>query len=230
MQSSDSDSDISTTEEPVHYYMTELKVPTKKFTKTSRKRLCTPNEWHRVKSKLARNMGKEYTNSQGRIMPAKKACINGNLCPDSCRKKCSGKFDSEERLKIFKAFYSSDENNKNIYLFHSIKPQQPKFQRLLALTHRTLSFEYYVTVGGRRINICKKAFLALHRITNSKIDHILQQIKAGHSSALPSDAKSIFSNKTGINNIIQQGQIVHIQMYTKGKYCSAVSEVENFQL
>ena len=51
--------------------MTELKVPTKKFAKTSRKRLSTQNEWHRVKSKLARNMGNEYTNSQGRIMPAK---------------------------------------------------------------------------------------------------------------------------------------------------------------
>jgi len=57
--------------------------------------------------------------------------------------------------------------------------------RVNAARHRQQSFGYYVTLECHRVRICKKAFAALHQITNSKIDHVLKQLAAGLSAPRP---------------------------------------------
>jgi len=44
------------------------------------------------------------------------------------------------------------------------------------------------------VYVCKRAFVQLHQITNSKVDHILQQITAGKSAPSP-DHRGKHSNR-----------------------------------
>ncbi|XP_050507502.1 uncharacterized protein LOC126885115 isoform X2 [Diabrotica virgifera virgifera] len=81
--------------------------------KTSKLRVRNPDTWKRRKALLAREQGKAYTSSTGKIVPAKIASLE-NLCTEKCRLKCSSKFKDEERKSILNNFYALDAiNGKN---------------------------------------------------------------------------------------------------------------------
>lgn len=130
-------------------------------------------------------MGLSYKSAckSGKIIPAKSMCTDEILCHDKCKRKCGSKINLEERKKIFDSFYKLDGEGQNCYLFKSIEPFKPISIRADAKNHHILSFrsKYYV------IAICKKAFGRLHAVTYSKIDYLLNQMKAGASAPKPSE-------------------------------------------
>jgi len=78
-----------------------------------------------------------------------------------------------------------DENSRNSYLFQAITSYSPKVLCLGSARHRKMSLYYSVVVGARRIYVCKKAFVQLHQITNSKVDHTRKQITVGKTAPSP---------------------------------------------
>ena len=104
----------------------------------------------------------------------------------NCKHKCSTKLSLSHRESIFNSFYKLDGNSQNNYLFKSMSPFTPQIQRVGAKSHRAMSFRYHVSVDGKVVHVCKKAFTALHQITESKIYHLAQQIQSGASAPHPS--------------------------------------------
>ena len=151
-----------------------------------RKRLRNESKWHRIQSRKSREKGLSYVSYTGRVIPAKEMCSDDVLCREKCKRQCSRKLTMQQRQEIFSAFYNLDNESKNCYLFKSITPVKPKFQRTDATLHRTMSFHYHVVVNGQTVHICKRAFAKLHQISDSKIFHLTQQLKDGASAPRPS--------------------------------------------
>jgi len=127
--------------------------------------------------------------------------------------KCGDKISDDQRQTLLSTFYSLDEDSKNNYIFHNITAYDPVMMRSNARKHRQKSYAYYVTIDARRIRICKCAFAVLHQISNSKIDHILQQVAAGQSAPKPA-CRGKHSNrpKKMSNEKIEQVK-EHIQLF-----------------
>ena len=152
----------------------------------SRKRLRNESGWKRNIKKQARVDGRAYVNSQGRLIGEKTAKVDQILCGKSeCRLKCSSRVDNNARLKIFSEYYSLSSEAQNAHLFASLQCSAPKTVVVSSERHRGVSVRYGVVVGGSRISVCKKAFMSLHVITQSKVDHLVQQARAQQATARP---------------------------------------------
>jgi len=97
------------------------------------------------------------------------------LCRCKCRLKCSEKIPVVQRETV----------PTHNYIFSCIVAEQPFTMRTDAKRHRQMSFVHYVTVQSVKTRVCKKAFAALHQITNNKIDLIIKQIMEGESAPYP---------------------------------------------
>lgn len=152
--------------------------------KVSRKRQRNPSEWKKNKAALCRQRGEAYRNYKGQLKPAKTS-VTGNLCPENCRRQCSQSFTIEDRKIIMSSFYKLDINAKNSLLYNSLKITPTKRQRTGALQHKTASFQYNITYGGKQTAVCKRAFVSIYNISMKKVDLIQQSIKKGLAAPLP---------------------------------------------
>jgi len=151
--------------------------------KVSRKRFRNVPLWSRMKRKLARQHGQAYTTAGGKVVAAKNPAENHNLC--GCKMKCSEKFTGDQCKQIFDAFYELSEDGKNSYIFKCIKPCAPKVRMCSARKHRSVSFQYEITLGSELKRVCKKAYVRLHQITKAKVAHIAGQVSSGLSAPRP---------------------------------------------
>jgi len=138
--------------------------------------------WVRKAAMLARQQGQAYVNCAGVAIPAKYPVSDDILCRSKCRLKYSEKIPVTQRETVLTSLYQLDDNSKNNCIFSGIVAVQPYTMRTEAKRLRQMSFAYYVTVQSVKTRVCKKAFAALHQITNNKIDHIIKQIMEGKSA------------------------------------------------
>lgn len=109
------------------------------------------------------------------------------LCSLKCRLKCNDRINRENREQIFSSYYELETTEaQNVYLFSSLTTTTPKCLLVNAKQHREVSVSYTVNVAGQKVQVCKKAFLRLHAISQSKVDFIVNQCKAGLVTARPS--------------------------------------------
>ncbi|KAL9964168.1 hypothetical protein ACROYT_G027760 [Oculina patagonica] len=122
-----------------------------------KKRKADPSRWKRNVRKAARNSGQEYTDCQGRPVPARKT---GPDC--GCDKlECFKKVDLETRNKILADFNAMGEfNAQNSYL-HGLISAKRESKR---------SYVYFVQdILSNRIQVCRKAFCSIHGITIGRV-------------------------------------------------------------
>ncbi|XP_074025535.1 uncharacterized protein [Leptinotarsa decemlineata] len=174
---------INSEEPQIHTVKRKKKIFSPKL-KVTKKRKRNPNEWKKIKRILNRERGESYINSKGDLKPAKSVFV-GNLCPDKCRLKCSEVFTLEEREQIFSSFYKLDINAKNSLLFSSMQRSIPQRKRTGAVNHKTATFKYTVTVGGKQTTVCKRAFVKLYNIGTKKVELIQASIKSGLGAPAP---------------------------------------------
>ena len=136
------------------------------------------------------------------------------LCRCKCHLKCSEKIPVTQRATVLTSFYQLDENSKNSYIFNSIVSIQPYSMRMDAERHRQMSFAYYVTVQSVKTRVCKKAFAALHQITNNKIDHIIKQVMEGRSAPHPCERGKHGNRPQRISSIRIEHVKEHINQFT----------------
>jgi len=104
-----------------------------------------------------------------------------------CSLKCNDRINRENREQIFSSYYELETTEaQNVYLFSSLTTTTPKCSLVNAKQHREVSVSYTVNVAGQKVQVCKKAFLRLHAISQSKVDFIVNQCKAGLVTARPS--------------------------------------------
>ena len=90
---------------------------------------------------------------------------------------------SESRQEIFAAYYSMTSHAQDVYLCGCITSAPPKLVSSASDSHRDVSCVYSVNVSGEKIRVCKKAFQNVHVISESKVNHLVQQLKCGQVTA-----------------------------------------------
>ena len=145
----------------------------------SRKRKCNPLSWRGKAAKAARAGGLAYVSRSGKKVEAKVPIMSNILCREKCRLKCSERFTVNMREDVLQRYHGMDTDSKNNYIFQCITSYEPKVLHCHAKSHRKKSFRYSIMIAAEREYVCKEAFVQLHRITSSKVDHLLKQIIAG---------------------------------------------------
>ena len=149
---------------------------------STRKRRRRMPLWKRNIEKEKRLRGEAYVMKNGRAVEAKEAMINKQLCSEKCRLKCNDSFSEEDRVAVFQKYYSLSLEARNAYLFGNIETSRPQCMMLNTNKHRNITARYKVN----QVRCCKKAFMNLHAITQSKVDHLVGQAKAGEITVRPS--------------------------------------------
>lgn len=142
-------------------------------------RRSNPESWLRNQRKLARNTGRSYIASNGRLVEAKQM---RNSCGKSCRMQCSSKITEEERLKNFNNFYAlADIAKQRRFLFLHMKSFIPKRSKTLKNPQKTRACQrnYFLDLseasdGSDMVQVCKLMFLNSFTISSQMIDTLFK--------------------------------------------------------
>lgn len=168
------------------------------------KRARNPDDWARNKKKLQRNSGKEYVTAtsagEERKVEAKRV---GKDC--ACPLKCFARVSEERRSEILDGFWElGDWSSQNSYICGCIKiagvqRRYGKQDRAAAATPPRRNFTRLYFVNNEDcvpVRICKKAFLALHALSNGRVTRTLQKFQEKGSPQLDQRGKHEPANKT----------------------------------
>ncbi|XP_069684243.1 uncharacterized protein [Periplaneta americana] len=120
-------------------------------------------------NKKARLSGSAYVNYKGEKVPAK---TPGEPC--GCHKNCFNHFSENERVAIFKHFYSfSSKSSQDTFLQSLIEPLGIQRRRPRKNTGerqlRSSNFAYYICKGNEKIRVCKVAQMNLLGVTSQRL-------------------------------------------------------------
>lgn len=126
--------------------------------KKGKKRSLNKDNWSKIKSKKLRNSGEAYTSSS----KSKKEMPKKELkppCKDNCRIKCKTKISENERLELFKTYWSlGDLTRQRDFLATNMLEINPTYQYKKEGSNRKLNHAFYFEINGKRIRVCKEFF------------------------------------------------------------------------
>ena len=112
-------------------------------------------------------MGHSYVNTVGKLIPER--CVKP-ACPERCVFECRLNFNSEERLRLHKYFWSLNNVQKNEYISQFVERISTKRTSIKNRTSRRLyTYVYYFEINGRRLQVCKIFFTNTLDFTDEKI-------------------------------------------------------------
>ncbi|CAG9767658.1 unnamed protein product [Ceutorhynchus assimilis] len=178
--------------------------------KKCRKRLRNENEWNKNKIKRLRNSGKEYISSakSKRVVSAKQV---KESCGEKCQHQCSKKFDREQRLQLFNAYYSLENiDRKRDFLSKHMELITPKYRYVRAASNRRLNFAFYFrTSDGKKLRVCKKFFKNTLDINDRTV--LTVRDKTLPSGVVSADGRGKHKNHKKISDNLKNDVRNHIQ-------------------
>ncbi|XP_063216836.1 uncharacterized protein LOC134527814 [Bacillus rossius redtenbacheri] len=126
-----------------------------------RKRIRCEKKWKKNVRKARRISGKKYVSCKGTVMEAK---ILKPPCKETCRLKCTQRFDENNRIRIHKEFWAEDRSwdSKRQYISSCVtaKPIRRSRPRDFSRENeRTKSNTYSLTIDNKKLVVCKVFFL-----------------------------------------------------------------------
>jgi len=183
----ETDEDDENIDDDCEQSVNDVPIQTDESQKKVRKRQRNDDKWKRNVIKRARLTGQAYISSTGKKISAKSPVLDDNLCGKSkCRLNCGDKIDKECRAAIMAQYYELASESQTAHLFSSLNVSTPKWSVVNAERHREISVKYTVNVSGASVTVCKKAFMNIYGISQSKVDHVVCQLRAGHATVRPS--------------------------------------------
>lgn len=181
---------------------------------------AAPEKWKRNIQKKARTAGTSYVDGKGRVVPERKL---GDDC--NCRSKCFTKVGNPEN--IMKTFYSMESKDiQDTYLQGLIECAAPTrkkkcFSNSLPVDQSSTSedeqskehtteaskkskpknhtFKFFVKEDFQKIQVCKKAFVAMHGISAKRVQRLSFLLTQGKS---PIDMRGKKSSANAISGPI----------------------------
>ncbi|XP_026733787.1 uncharacterized protein LOC113498078 [Trichoplusia ni] len=127
----------------------------------SRKRARNVENWYDVKRKCRTNMGKSYISKRGKLVDEK---LIRPAC--QCRYKCSDKITPDQRLEIFRKFWSlADKQKQWAYVIQfTLKIKKKRCINSDEPNNRKFTYKYFLPVVTSdpvcaKIDVCKTMFL-----------------------------------------------------------------------
>ena len=122
-------------------------------------------------------------------------------------------FDDATRMEIFNSFRKLNATAQDAHLFSCISSEKPKLKMNTANNHRQVSAQYNVLVNGSRVRVCKTAFQHLYGVTRGKLNHIVDQQKAGLPTARPSIRGHHLTRQNKVSEDRREFVRAHIRSY-----------------
>nr|CAI5850995.1 unnamed protein product [Callosobruchus analis] len=143
-----------------------------------KRRKKQPHEWKQNKRKQARLRGEEYVSTSGKTISRK---MVGEI--SSCSDKCTEQILQDEKQAILSKLHemkSKDQQDTYLMGLMEVKPiaRRRKSSRNCV---KTATFSYWISQHGRRKRVCKKAFLRLHAISNSRLQRLNKLLREGRT-------------------------------------------------
>ena len=153
-----------------------------------------------------------------------KTVCDGQLCSETCRKRCSSKIHLVTRQCLFTDFYSKNYDQQQQILFNCIEAFTPHQKRKGAEKHHAMSFRYRVKqtkaneVEGNadlveEVYICKGALLNIFQIGRKRIDLINAQVKKGNITEMADTRRKHASRPNKIGDAIRNNVKTHIKQF-----------------
>lgn len=136
------------------------------------KRSRNPDTWQRVIAKKKRNKGEMYVSS------TTKRIVGARVVGQPCRDGCFDRVTRDGVESIFRAFWDlGDHDAQTHYLQKMMNVIPVKRKRTCAdVSRRSNTIEYTVLMNHQPIKVCKKGFVAMHGISNSRTLYALRKM------------------------------------------------------
>uniref|UniRef100_A0A6P7F869 Uncharacterized protein LOC114325933 n=1 Tax=Diabrotica virgifera virgifera TaxID=50390 RepID=A0A6P7F869_DIAVI len=175
----------------------------------TRKRSKTEDTWQKNVNKVKRNSGEEYSTIKNRKLVPKRTV--GSPC--SCG--CFEKVGLEKISIIFKNFWELSEYNlQNAYLSKRVKSVSVNRCRIKNRPSRKLrSIEYSVLFESNEFKVCRKAFYAIHGVTEKRVRTVLNKVST--SGTVELDRRG---NKNPVNKVsveMKETVMLHVNSLPK---------------
>lgn len=129
-------------------------------------------------NKLQKDQGKEYSTQVKKTkMPAKKLGPLCNLSYCQHLKRDCYKFDEESRQIIFEDYWSQgDIQRQREFVARHVEKTETLRKTAGVNSRRKLTFKYYLTLNGVRVNVCRYLFLNTLSITERVLRTAVQKV------------------------------------------------------
>lgn len=139
--------------------------------KKSRKRKRTEENWRRNVRRRSRQLGEEYVNVKGRIVPGKALDISKN-CKNKCKFQCARLITADQQQEILTEFWQlSDVEKWHYFSRTTTKSTKARHTTEQEVARRFFSFTYNFDIDGRGIRVCKKFYLNTLCISQQRINY-----------------------------------------------------------
>lgn len=137
------------------------------------KRKLNPENWERTRRKIAKNMGKSYVATSGKIVEAKRMKED---CGIKCRMQCNTRINEITRLKNFNEFYNlADLELQRKFILDHIQIFEPKHTKI-SDNGKTRSIQRIFFLDGEKegemVQVCNVMFKNTLRISSQMLDTI----------------------------------------------------------
>lgn len=150
--------------------------------KLTRKRLCNPKNWKRNVTKMAVNLGQEYTSpATQKIVPSRSM---QRTCGPGCKLKCEEKVSELTRTAFFTEFWKiADHSRKfDFILRHVIENCVDR--NIDKMSRRKYTRKYTINERDKNITVCKTMFLNTLNISSQMVETAFKKIRTGESNLI----------------------------------------------
>lgn len=195
-------------------YECEPSSSAKERKKRGRKRACDKENWKKNVSKRLRNSGKAYEKNSKTKDKARPRQLQPP-CTEKCRQKCALKICEDDRLDIFKYYWSlGDLVKQRHFISNATDTIKPKYRYVREGSHRDANNAYYFTVRNQKIRVCKLFFRNTLDINDSVIKTVTKKKKQSHGAAME-DLRGRHGKHSKIDENIKNNVRNFIEKYPK---------------
>ena len=177
----------------------------------SRKKIKRPHTWYKNFKIAAKNAGEEYiSKTSKKEKKIRRARRVGPPC--KCRQKCYDMIGMENVNGLFTGYYKLPNYNcKNQYLSQLISKEETKNQRLYGSENKSRVshiYHYHVIVDGKKMKVCKTAFLNIFDIGKEKADVVIK--KNNSNGIVETDQRGKHAHHNQVPAVMKEKATEHI--------------------
>lgn len=119
---------------------------------------------------FSKNLGEEYVSSRGKVVAAKQVKTKKD-CLDMCKYSCAKKITESQRQLQFKGFYKlKNKIRQQDFILRTTERNIKKRSTTSSNeSRRSFSFLFFLNIGERRIQVCKKYYLGTFDISQTRV-------------------------------------------------------------